>query len=148
MKGLNNSKSLLGFLISFNFEISSVCPALMERKLIGMYISFIKYLMTKKNYDIISVFYKSVLSTRDSINLLLPCETQLDFKIELQPCLVEAWNRKTVGYENIPGISDRCFLAKAVPTGVDKLAADYECQINGAYLIIFENEQKLNDVVE
>lgn len=73
--------------------------------------------------------------------------------MELQPCLVEAWKQANpqfacpVGYEIIPEVNDRCFLAKPIPTGVDKLTADYECQISGASLIIFENEQKLNHVL-
>lgn len=73
--------------------------------------------------------------------------------MELQPCLTEAWKQENphfscpVGFEIIPGVDERCFLAKAIPTGVNKPTADYECQISGASLVIFETRQKFDSVL-
>ncbi|CAF0782126.1 unnamed protein product [Brachionus calyciflorus] len=97
---------------------------------------------------------QSIFSSQQSIAIIQLNEMALDFKMELQPCLLQAWKESNPqfscpsGYEMIPNIKDRCFLVGKVPNGLDKAKAEYECEVTGASLITFETFEKLQSIIK
>ena len=115
-------------------------------------------------------FYSQV----STVNLLLPpTANDIDFNLEAKPCITQAWQQANPqignfeekhlnlnfflnfvfkacpnGFEMIPTITDRCYLTKLISSSsLTKQVSDYDCRINGGYLVAIETQAKLSAII-
>ena len=119
---------------------------------------------------------QATFSNLESVNVLLQNNiNDINFDLEIKPCIIKAWQTSNpvfcniqtyfdfklnlvlffliltacpVGFEIISGIPDRCFYTKTMnSSGLTKTTSEYNCNVNGGVVAALETLDKYTAVI-